>query len=161
MPRSAQKTCRTSSLCRRVPHLRASQRSGFQITARVAVVTNDERPLGFAITTTSFGLENGLIAELEDLYVLPAARRQGLAKRLIDDSARWADDRGCHHLELVVAPNGREVTHLHTYYRMQGFLDEGWQLLSRAAPMISDFSGAVLVPSALDSEGSDRNCRKR
>jgi len=100
-------------------------------TVRVAVVTSDERLLGFAITTTSFGLENGRIAELEDLYVVPAARRQDLAKRLIDDTARWAHDRGCHHFELVVAPNGRDVTHLHIYYRRQGFLDEGRQLLSR------------------------------
>src|SRR5207244_1537259 len=45
--------------------------------ARVAVVQSDDQLLGFAITTTSFGLENGLIAEIEDLFVLPTARRRG------------------------------------------------------------------------------------
>jgi hypothetical protein len=35
--------------------------------ARVAVAQSAARLLGFAVTTTSFGLENGLIAELEDL----------------------------------------------------------------------------------------------
>ena len=45
--------------------------------ARVAVVESDHELVAVAVTTTSFGLENGLIAELENLYVAPQARRQG------------------------------------------------------------------------------------
>ena len=40
--------------------------------ARVAVADRDGDVVGFAITTLSFGLEQGTIAELEDLYVQPA-----------------------------------------------------------------------------------------
>lgn len=98
--------------------------------ARVAVVQSPDRLLGFAVTTTSFGLENGLIAELEDLFVVPAARRRGLAGRLIADSVGWARERGCQHLELVIAPNGRDVGHLFDYYRAHGFLDDGRHLIS-------------------------------
>ncbi|MEV6823692.1 GNAT family N-acetyltransferase [Amycolatopsis sp. NPDC051102] len=98
--------------------------------ARVAVVHSPDRLLGFAVTTTGFGLENGLIAELEDLFVLPAARRRGVAGRLIGDSVAWARGRGCRHLELVIAPNGRDAGHLFAYYLARGFRDDGRHLLS-------------------------------
>jgi aminoglycoside 6'-N-acetyltransferase I len=100
-------------------------------TARVAVVHSPLQLLGFAVTTTSFGLENGLIAELEDLFVIPAARRRGVAGQLIDDSVAWARQQGCQHLELVIAPNGRDVGHLFDYYRAHDFQDDGRRLISR------------------------------
>jgi aminoglycoside 6'-N-acetyltransferase I len=100
-------------------------------TARVVVSEVDGAVVAFAITTTTFGLENGLIAELEDLYVAPEARRRGEAQRLIEDSTRWAAGRGCAHLEIVIAPNGQDVSHLFDFYRARGFLDEGRRLLGR------------------------------
>ena len=101
--------------------------------ARVAVACgpNDEI-VGFAITTLSFGLEDGCVAELEDLYVRPTNRRSGIAGALIDDSAKWAASRGCRRLELVVAPNGNDVAHLFGFYARQGFVDEGRRLLGRS-----------------------------
>ncbi|HET9143106.1 GNAT family N-acetyltransferase [Actinophytocola sp.] len=100
-------------------------------TVRVAVALEGAAPVGFAITTVSFGLEHGRIAILEDLYVTPGQRRHGIGTALIDDSAHWAATLGCRHLELVVAPNGQEVGHLFTYYTRLGFLDDGRRLLSR------------------------------
>jgi len=100
-------------------------------SAYVRVVPSAEGLSAFAITTTSFGLENGLIAELEDLFVIPDARRQGVAELLIDDSAQWARSRGCSHLEVVVAPNGRNVSQLLHYYTARQFSAEGRQLLVR------------------------------
>ena len=108
-------------------HLQALLRSS---AARVTVASEGTVLLGFAVTTTSFGLENGLIAELEDLYVVPAARRRGVARSLIDDSVRWAGALGCAQLELVVAPNGHDVSSLLDYYRRRGFHDEGRRLLA-------------------------------
>jgi aminoglycoside 6'-N-acetyltransferase I len=101
-------------------------------SARVAVACrqNDE-VLGFAITTLSFGLEYGRLAELEDLFVLPAHRRSAIGSALINDSADWARSRGCRALELVVAPHGANVDHLFNYYARQGFTSEGRQILSR------------------------------
>jgi aminoglycoside 6'-N-acetyltransferase I len=99
--------------------------------ARTAVVVSDQKVVAFAITTTSFGLEAGPVAELEDLYVVPPARRRGIAARLIEDSAHWSRERGCRCLELLIAPNGRDVTHLYTYYRDRGFHDDGRRLLTR------------------------------
>jgi GNAT superfamily N-acetyltransferase len=101
-------------------------------SARVAVVCGHENEIvGFAITTLSFGLEYGRLAELEDLFVVPAHRRAGIGRALIDDSADWARSRGCRALELVVAPNGANVDHLFNYYAHQGFTSEGRQILSR------------------------------
>ncbi|WP_216908678.1 GNAT family N-acetyltransferase [Nocardia noduli] len=99
--------------------------------ARVALAYSADRPVGFAVTTTGFGLENGPIAELEDLFVVPSARRHGVAGRLIEDSAGWARERGCGRLELVIAPNGGEVGHLFDFYLACGFRDEGRSLVSR------------------------------
>lgn len=100
--------------------------------ARVAVAdVHGTQIVGFAITTLSFGLEQGRIGELGDLYVRPAHRRGGIAAALITDSTNWARARGCRALELVIAPNGNNVHQLHAYYARHGFTDEGRRLLSR------------------------------
>lgn len=100
-------------------------------TARVAVACWRRDIVGFAITTLGFGLEQGAIAELEDLFVEPAHRREGVATALIDDSAEWARSRGCGTLEVVVAPNGNNVARLVAYYARRNFTDHGRRLLAR------------------------------
>lgn len=110
--------------------------------AHTAVVDEDATIVAFAITTTSFGLENGPIAELEDLYVAPAARRHGWAAALIDDSTEWARRRGCSVLDLVVAPNGQDVDHLCDYYLARGFEDVGRRLFHRNLAGVSWLSAS-------------------
>jgi GNAT superfamily N-acetyltransferase len=100
-------------------------------TARVAVAGRRDEIVGFAITTLGFGLEQGAVAELEDLFVEPAHRRTGAGRALIDDSAAWAQSHGCRTLELVIAPNGTNADHLFGYYSHHNFTDEGRRLLSR------------------------------
>jgi len=99
--------------------------------AHTAVIEEDGQIVAFAISTSSYGLESGLIDELEDLYVAPASRRRGLAGDLIEDSARWATGIGAAHLEIVIAPNGQDVSHLFDIYRARGFVDEGRRLIAR------------------------------
>lgn len=99
--------------------------------AHVTVVDGEDDLLAFAITTTGFGLESGLTAELEDLYVVPRRRREGLAGRLVEESVAWARRRAAACLEIVVAPHGHDVDHLRRYYRARGFADEGRRLLVR------------------------------
>ncbi|WP_375488055.1 GNAT family N-acetyltransferase [uncultured Mycobacterium sp.] len=100
-------------------------------TARVAIAARQDDIVGFAITTLGFGLEHGAIAELQDLFVEPAHRRSGVGAALIEDSASWAESRGCRTLELVIAPNGKNVAHLFGYYARRNFTDQGRRLLSR------------------------------
>ncbi len=100
--------------------------------AHLALAVVDGASGGFALTTTSFVLESGLVAELQDLYVAPEARARGVGTALIEDAARWARSLSAALLEVVIAPNGHDVAHLLDYYRARGFVDEGRRLLARA-----------------------------
>ena len=42
--------------------------------ARVAVAVDHDHIVGFAVSTVSFGLEQGYVTELEDLFVRPGQR---------------------------------------------------------------------------------------
>ena len=87
---------------------------------------------GFALTTTAFILESGLVAELQDLYVAPTARSNGVGAALIEDAVRWAQSQSASLLEIVVAPNGQDVSRLFSYYRARGFVDQGRRILNRS-----------------------------
>jgi aminoglycoside 6'-N-acetyltransferase I len=99
--------------------------------AHVVLATVDGAVSGFALSTSAFILESGLVVELQDLYVTPAARGSGVGTALIDDSVHWARSRSAAMLEVVVAPNGHDVSHLFDYYRARGFVDEGRRILAR------------------------------
>ena len=116
-------------------------------TARVAIAARQDDIVGFAITTLGFGLEQGAVAELEDLFVEPAHRRTGVAAALIDDSAGWAESQGCRTLELVIAPNGNNVAHLFGYYARRNFTDDGRRLLRKVVG-----TGGLRVPGCFLGE---------
>jgi aminoglycoside 6'-N-acetyltransferase I len=98
--------------------------------AHICLAIVDGSAVGFGLTTTDLILESGLVAELQDLYVMPAHRGTGVGARLMQDAQRWARDRGAALLEVVVAPNGRDVSGLLAYYAANGFRDDGRRLLS-------------------------------
>ena len=98
-------------------------------SAHVVVVLTEGEICGFALTTTGFTLESGRIAELQDLYVRPEDRRRGLGSALVADAVGWARGMAASSIEVVVAPNGRDVRHLHRYYAARGFVDEGRRIL--------------------------------
>lgn len=98
-------------------------------TARIAVIEEHGALVAFAATTTSLALEQGLVAELGDLYVVPGQRQHGHGRTLLADSRDWARAAGCRALQLVVAPQGGDPEPLLRYYRRHGFLDEGRRLL--------------------------------
>lgn len=112
----------------------AQLRSNFGVllqsdTAHIALALVDDVIAGFALTTTAFILESGLVAELQDLYAVPDRRAIGVGSALIDDAMLWARSQSATQLQVVVAPNGRDVSSLIDYYRSRGFLDEGRRLL--------------------------------
>ena len=99
-------------------------------SAHLCLAVDDGSAIGFALTTTGLVLESGLVAELQDLYVMPAHRGSGIGVRLIREAQRWATDQGATLLEIVVAPNGQDISGLIDYYARHGFRDEGRRLLS-------------------------------
>ena len=101
-------------------------------TAHVQLASGpDGRVVGFAVTTTTLGLEHRVLAELQDLYVLPTHRRTGLAEALITSAAEWARAYGCEVIDVVVDAEGDARHQLTRFYRRRGFLDERRHLLTR------------------------------
>jgi GNAT superfamily N-acetyltransferase len=100
-----------------------------QAEANVTVAVTPVAALGFALTTMRVILESGLVAELQDLYVRPDHRGTGVGSALVDDAARWARAHGAGLLDVVIAPNGGDVGHLHRYYASRGFVDRGRRLV--------------------------------
>jgi aminoglycoside 6'-N-acetyltransferase I len=96
--------------------------------ARVAVAVDGDEVVGFAVTSTGFGLEDGLIAELQDLFVVPARRGGGVGRALVEDGVGWARSVGCRQVELVVTAGGRGLVGM---YGRWGFVDGGRRLLVR------------------------------
>jgi GNAT superfamily N-acetyltransferase len=73
------------------------------------------------VTTTSNGLEFSRYAELEDLYVLPPARHQGVGQALIESVKQWCYDNQCNVLSVVVTPEDQANRNLIAYYQKNGF----------------------------------------
>jgi GNAT superfamily N-acetyltransferase len=80
-------------------------RDGFGSTPRFQCVIAElgEKPAGFALYFTSYSTwlgHHGI--RLEDLYVTPSLRGQGIGKALLSHLARMAVEQGCPRLEWDV-----------------------------------------------------------
>lgn len=98
------------------------------MTVAVTSATSDAI-IGFALSTMRLILESGLVAELQDLYVAPNYRGTGIGSALVSDAARWAQHNAAVTLDVVIAPNGRDVTGLDRFYASLGFVDERRRLV--------------------------------
>lgn len=84
-----------------------------------------EQPVGVATVTTTFGLEFGYSAELEDLYVLPEARGNGVARALMEAAQDWCRSRACTVMIVVVTPEDQASRALQRFYLARGFRESG------------------------------------
>jgi GNAT superfamily N-acetyltransferase len=90
-----------------------------------------EEAQGIATVTTSVGVEYGLAAELEDLYVLPHARRSGVAGALIEAVCAWCRELGCTTILVTVTVAGQEAHGLKDFYQQRGFVNTERVILER------------------------------
>jgi GNAT superfamily N-acetyltransferase len=88
--------------------------------------------LGVATVTTSVGVEYGRVAEMDDLYVLPQARGEGVARRLIEAACDWCRDQGCTTVLVTVTPEGEAAHGLLEFYRRRGFVNTGRVIVERS-----------------------------
>ncbi len=88
-----------------------------------------EEAVGVATVTTTSGIELGLSAEMEDLYVLPTARGLGVGAALIEAVKGWCRARGCSLVSVIVTPEGQAAHDLLAYYRHRGFVETGRTVL--------------------------------
>ena len=76
---------------------------GTRPMAEVLIGELDGKPSGFALFFHNFSTFEGHPGVwLEDLFVLPAARRSGLGRKLLGEVARIAVERGCARMEWSV-----------------------------------------------------------
>jgi GNAT superfamily N-acetyltransferase len=73
-----------------------------------------DEPAGYACLYWSFtSLVPAETVVMNDLFVDPSARGQGVGRALIEASAAIARDRGAHHLEWMTAPDNKAARRLY------------------------------------------------
>lgn len=91
----------------------------------------DGAAVGVVTVTTMFYVEGGRLGEIGDLYVLPAARKTGVAAALIAAAESRCAAMGCSEIFVVVTPEGEARHGLEGFYSRFGFAWDGRRLLSR------------------------------
>lgn len=105
-------------------HLLADEGHG-----RVWIAERDGEAVGYAVLTLGFAMEYyGRDGFLDDLYLAPAARGQGLGTKLVDAVEREARALGVRALRLEV---GRDDHRAKALYAARGFRDDDRQLLTK------------------------------
>ena len=106
----------------------------------VFLARRDGEAVGVTSVTTSFGLEYGRSAELEDLYVLPEERGSGVASALIEAVCAWCCEQEVSVVLVTVTPEGDSKHGLTGFYRRQGFAATGRVILERELHLPGELS---------------------
>ncbi|MBO6837916.1 MAG: GNAT family N-acetyltransferase [Alphaproteobacteria bacterium] len=111
-----------------VPRERVAENVAFMAEddrAAIWIAERNGEPVGMSSATITFGVEFGWACELEDLYIRPDHRGQGLSRRLLGAAIDWARDRKVTQVILVITPEAEAEQGLSAYYRKLGFQDSG------------------------------------
>ncbi|XP_041974326.1 thialysine N-epsilon-acetyltransferase-like isoform X2 [Aricia agestis] len=107
------------------------QRDGFEkeppaFSCLVAELPSKHRVIGYALYFPTYSTWRGASMMLEDLYVRPTERKQGVGDKLFEAVAEEAWGAGCSRLDFHVL----EWNPARSFYRRKGALDltaaEGW-----------------------------------
>jgi aminoglycoside 6'-N-acetyltransferase I len=98
-------------------------------TNAIFIAWRDTKAVGIASVTTSVGLEYGLSAEMEDLYVLLSERSTGIARGLIEEVITWCRQKDVSAILVTVTAEGNKKYNLLEFYQRQGFANHGRLLL--------------------------------
>ncbi|MGB6176873.1 MAG: GNAT family N-acetyltransferase [Methylocella sp.] len=90
-----------------------------------ALALNKGQFVGIVTVTSMLYIEWGRLGEIGDLYVLPEARGNGVARRLVEAAVDWCRARGCSAVEVVTTPLGEAAHGLSNFYSRLGFAATG------------------------------------
>ncbi|MEM7568999.1 MAG: GNAT family N-acetyltransferase [Pseudomonadota bacterium] len=77
--------------------------------------------IGFVTVLVTSGLEFGMKAEVESLFVRTKVRGQRIGTSLLEAGCGWAKEQGAEEIFLVIAAQGEPVRQLEQLYLGQGF----------------------------------------
>lgn len=100
-------------------------------TSAVLLAWRGSNAVGVATVTTSVGLEYGLSADMEDLYILPKERACGIARTSIDEFIAWCIQRCVTAILVPRTPGGDMKYQLLHFYQRQDFSSQGRLILER------------------------------
>src|SRR5262249_54572231 len=90
-----------------------------------AVALDHEQPVGIVTVTTMLYVEWGRLAEIGDLYIAPAHRGRGLARRLVSEAIDWARQRGRGGVSVTITREGEARHGLSHFYAALDFKPTG------------------------------------
>jgi GNAT superfamily N-acetyltransferase len=96
----------------------------------VWLATAGSLPAGYLLAVYVFSLEHqGLTAEIDEFFVLPAFRGTGLGRGLLRMAEEQFRERGCTSVALQI---GRDNEAARAFYRSQGYADRaGFELVDK------------------------------
>lgn len=98
----------------------------------VLMAAQDGRAVGVACVSFSWTVERGgMVAWLDELYVVPALRGHGIGNELLGEAIAAAGAAGCLTVELEVETSHARAEHL---YRRHGFSDLPRRRWTRTLP---------------------------
>lgn len=97
----------------------------------IFLAEDDGVPQGFVAATISTGLEFGIMAEVEDLFVLPGVRGKRIGSRLMVQVMEWCKGQGADEIFLVIAQQGEPARQLERLYLRLGFEPSRRRLMYR------------------------------
>lgn len=96
----------------------------------VFLAYRDAEAVGIATVSTATSIELGRMAEIDDLYIVPEARKLGLAQRLIEATRNWLRAQGGAYVQVTITPEGEAAHGLIRFYTHLGFHQTGRTLLA-------------------------------
>lgn len=81
----------------------------------VWLATHDERPLGHVVLSVRYTMEyGGLSGIIDDLYVVPTARRRGIGAALLNALRTECRSRGCRSIQVEVGADNTSALALYS-----------------------------------------------
>lgn len=90
----------------------------------------DQVAIGVVTVTTMLYVEWGRLGEIGDLYVIPSARRRGIAATLINAAKLKCKMLGCSAISVVITPEGDARYGLAAFYERFGFVRSDRRILT-------------------------------